>query len=336
MAGIGDKDARVDEHPSPPPRRRRGSAGWLALLAIVLLAAAGWRGWAWWQARDARERDAADAAEQRVAALQARVDAAHRELRAQAQRLQDTAATNRILREEMLGLGQRGALLEEAVARLAATDRQGVRALRLEEVASLLTQAAQRVEIAGDVAGAARAYALAAETLAGIDDPALLDLKQTLAQERAALAAYGAGPRAELGAQLEAFAAALPALPERVQAPPPPRAAWQRLLAPLVDIRPSQPGLAVAQSDREAGLAALQIELGLARAALERGDEAGLRSALARVQAWLPRLWPDSPALRQRQAQLEALRQAPLRPRPPELGSTLQQLRGLAAGRSEP
>jgi len=335
MMRIGDKDARVTEHASPPPRRR-GIAGGLVLLALVLAGLAGWRGWAWWEVREVRERVALDVAEQRAEALQARIEAAHRELRVQAQRLQDAAATNRILREEMLGLSQRGALLEEAVARLAASDRQGTRALRLEETASLLTQAAQRIEIAGDLAGASRAYALAADALAAIDDPTLLDLRQTLAQERAALATYGQGPQAEWDARLQAFAAALPRLPDRGQAPAPPRAAWQRLLAPLVDIRPSQPGMAIAPADREAGIAALEIEISLARAALERQDQAGLQVALARAEAWLPRLWPDSPALRQRRGELEALRQVPLQPRPPELGSTLQQLRGLAAGRSEP
>src|SRR5690606_10395467 len=134
----------------------------------------------------------------------------------------------------------------------------------------------------------------------------LLDLRQTLAQERAALAAYGTGPRAELETRLQAFASSLEtlqALPDRTAASPPERPAWQRLLAPLVDIRPSQPDLAVAPADREAGLAALQIELSLARAALERRDAAGLNAAFLRAQAWLPRLWPDSPALGQRRAE---------------------------------
>lgn len=335
--GIGDKDARVTDDTAPPPRKR-GRAGWLALLAILLVGVAGWRGWDWWQARDARAQDAVDASELRIEALEARTDTARREQRLQAQSLQDLAASHRILREEILGLSQRGALLEEAVARLASTERGALATLRLEEVALLLAQASQRLDIAGDVDGAGRAYALAAEHLAAIDDPALLDLKQTLTQERAALAAYAPGPRAELDARLQAFSSALQSLPERAATAPAQRPAWQRMLAPLVDIRPSQRAMVIAPADRGAGLAALQIELGLARAALERRDETGLRAALTRVQAWLPRLWPDSPALRQRQAELEALRQVSLRSQPPELGSTLRQLHDLrgGGGRSEP
>ena len=70
-------------------------------------------------------------------------------------------------------------------------------------------------------------------------------------------------------------------------------------------------------------------EIGLARAALERGDDTAYRAALTRVDAWLPRLWPDSPARRQVHARLRTLQQAQAPARPAEVGSTLQQLRAL-------
>ncbi|HSX65669.1 MAG TPA: uroporphyrinogen-III C-methyltransferase, partial [Pseudoxanthomonas sp.] len=99
--------------------------------------------------------------------------------------------------------------------------------------------------------------------------------------------------------------------------------------APLVDVRPSRDEAIIAPPQRAAGEAALQIELSLARAALERGDLAGFHAALDRIEAWLPRLWPDSRQLRQGREQLKALRDTPLRPDLPVLGSTLQQLRQL-------
>lgn len=309
----------------PPTRSRRGL--WISLLVLALLGVAGWRGWVAWQARESRIQAEAESAGQRVLALEQRLETLRRDQRAQTQRIQDAAATNRVLRDEVLGLSQRGALLEDSVSKLADPTRHGAQALRLDEVELLLGQAQQRLEVARDLEGARRSYALAAGALQGVDDPRLLNLGQALAQERAALEALGAGPQAAIVQQLDAFSAALALLPQQIAADESTRPTWQRVLAPLVDIRPTAGEVLIAPSQRAAGEAALQIELALARAALERGDGEGYRSALTRVQAWLPRLWPDSPALRQQQDALRKLQAMPLRSESPVLGSTLQQLR---------
>ena len=160
----------VNDEPTSP--RRTFGAGRLIALAILVLVVglAAWRGWAWWQARGEGQRDEQAMTVQRLEALEARAEALRRDQRAQAQRLLDAAATNRVLRDEVLGLGQRGALLEESVAKLTDPDRHGAQALRLDEVELLLSLAAQRLEIAHDPAGARRAYALAAGVLDGLDD----------------------------------------------------------------------------------------------------------------------------------------------------------------------
>lgn len=321
----------VNDEPTSP--RRTFGAGRLIALAILVLVVglAAWRGWAWWQARGEGKRDEQAMTVQRLEALEARAEALRRDQRAQAQRVLDAAATNRVLRDEVLGLGQRGALLEESVAKLTDPDRHGAQALRLDEVELLLSLAAQRLEIAHDPAGARRAYALAAGVLDGLDDHRLLNLKQALAQERVAVDALGAGARADAFARLDSLADAIAGLPRQAPtaAPGHVRPAWQRWLAPLVDVRPSRDTTLVAPDQRAAADVALQIEIGLARAALERGDDAAYRAALARVDAWLPRLWPDSPARRQIHARLRTLQQAQAPARPTEVGSTLQQLRAL-------
>lgn len=321
----------VNDEPTSP--RRTPGAGRLIALAILVLVVglAAWRGWAWWQAQGEGKRDEQAMTVQRLEALEARAEALRRDQRAQAQRLLDAAATNRVLRDEVLGLGQRGALLEESVAKLTDPDRHGAQALRLDEVELLLSLAAQRLEIAHDPAGARRAYALAAGVLDGLDDHRLLNLKQALAQERVAVDALGAGARADAFARLDSLADAITGLPRQAPtaAPGQVRPAWQRWLAPLVDVRPSRDTTLVAPDQRAAADVALQIEIGLARAALERGDDAAYRAALARVDGWLPRLWPDSPARRQVHARLRTLQQAQAPARPAEVGSTLQQLRAL-------
>jgi len=307
--------------------RRARIAGWLLLPVAVLAALGGWQGWRYWQSRQTQAAAQSSAA-QRVDALEQRLEALRQNQRVQGQRLQDAIATNRILRDEVLGLGQRGALLEETVSRLADPNRHGAQALRLDEVELLLSMASQRLAVAGDLDGARRACALAAGVLEGVDDHRLLNLRQVLAQERAALDALGDGPRATLAAQLDRFGASLEALPRDPQDDAPaPRPTWQRLLSPLVDVQPTRPDSLLSPADREAAAAALQIDLALARASLERGDTAGFRASVTRVDAWLLRLWPDSPALRQGRTQLQQWRQATLDPESPLLGSTLQQLR---------
>src|SRR5690606_23763996 len=87
--------------------------------------------------------------------------------------------------------------------------RDGTQALRLDEAELLLVVGAQRLQLAGDLEGARRAYALAAGVLEDIDTPAVLDLRQALAQERAELDALEADPKVLALQQLDAFAAAL-------------------------------------------------------------------------------------------------------------------------------
>ncbi|MCL1635869.1 uroporphyrinogen-III C-methyltransferase [Luteimonas sp. SX5] len=314
------------------PRRR--SLGWWWLLLLLLLAFAGWRGWLAWQTRQADARAQIVGAEQRMALLEESLEALRRDQRSQAQRQQQADATNRVLRDELLGIGQRAALLEDNVSKLADPDRHGAQALRVDEVEMLLTAAAQRLDLASDLDGARRSYALAAGLLNGIDDPAYLSLRQTLAQERTALDAVGADPRNVAAVRLEAFAATLHALPERTAAvAPESRPWWQRAFGRIVDVRPTQGAVIVEPADRAAGLAAMQLEFTLARAALERRDADAYRAALARVDAWLTRLWPDSAERRARREKLRALKALPLTLRLPVLGSSLQQLRALRGAR---
>ena len=146
---------------STPRRGASVVAPIVVLVAALVLAVLGWRGWTMWQAQKAQAQTIAAATEQRIAALEQRIETLRRDQRAQTQRIQDSAATNRVLRDEVLGLSQRGALLEESVSRLADPTRHGAQALRLDEVELLLSQGQQRLSIADDLDGARRAYALA-------------------------------------------------------------------------------------------------------------------------------------------------------------------------------
>lgn len=318
----------TDPIPAPvPARRSRAGSLLLATLVLVALGIAGWAGWRQWQARQA---DAQDRLAQQRDALEARIDALRLAQRAQAQRLQQAEATNRVLRDELLGLGQRAAVIEDSVSKLADPDRHGAQALRLDQVELLLAIGQQRLQLDGDLGGARRALALAAPLLAGIDDPVYLNLRQTLAQEQAALAAPGADPRTEAFRLLDA---AVEALPTAAPAPSASTVASQdwisRVLGRLVHVEPTAIAGLRDPADREAALAALQVEVALARAAIERGDETALVQATRRIDGWLRRLLAGAPTLRTRLQALATLRARAATPPPSLAGSTLAQLRAL-------
>ena len=324
----------MTDAPVPPParsgaRRGAGLVAWLVLLA--LLAALGWRGWQWWQARESHRTAAAHAASTQWQALDERLDALRNDQRAQAQRIAQAEAGNRIVREEVLGIGQRTALLQDDVDKLAGPAREGANALRLAEVELLLAQGAHRLRLAGDLDAAREAYALAAGLLGRVEDPSLLDVRQALEQERAALDALGADPRGTALSRLDAFATSLRPPAEPASAANGANAAgrpwWRRALARMVRVRPSDRSVAATPGDRAAGYAALQLELTLARNAAERRDEAAWDAALRRADGWLARLWPaDSAGAREHRAELARLRALPLRLDLPSLGSTLRML----------
>ncbi len=312
--------------PTQRPVRRSGGA-WLA----VLLAFAATGGWLWYSdhQRTERERAAGIEAELRVQALEARLDRLRGDVRGHSQRLQQADATNRVLRDELLGMGQRATLLEGNVAKLADANRHGAQALRLDEAELLLTLGQQRLQLAADLEGARHAYALAAGVLDGIDSPGALNLRQALAQERAALEALDADPRRVALQRLDALAAKLPdpAALKRALAPAANAPWWDRVLARLVSVRRNDAPVAIASEDREAGDIALQLELALARTAIERRDTVAMRAALTRADAWVLRLWPASPQRKAALDELRALRAATLALDIPTLGSTLEQLR---------
>lgn len=311
---------------SAAPSIRR--ARWPWLLVFALLAALVWTAWQW------RERDLQAQAQlidstRRLDALEQRLHLLRRDQRAQRERLQHADATNRVLRDELLGISQRAALLEDSLARLAESGRDSAQSLRLDEAELLLSLGAQRLRIAGDLDGARRAYALAADVVDGLADPEFVSLRQTLAQERAALDASGVEPRARVLAQLAALGDGLIAdAPARERRSEQVQPWWRRAFGRLIDVRRSDDAI-VPPGERAAAEAALQLELTLARAAAERRDTAGFRAALRRAQNLLERLWPASPAL----ARLRTLATTELSPELPTLGSTLLQLRQLRAAR---
>ena len=308
--------------PAASPSRRTG----LWLVVVLLAGLALWLAWRQWRQH---EQSLVEDARGQVESLSQRFDNVRSEQRSHSRRLQQAENTNRVLRDELDGIGQRAALLEESVAKLADPDRHGEQALRLDETELLLVMGQQRLAIAGDLDGARRAYALADVVLGGIDDPAYLSLRQALQQERAALDVLGADPRVRATAALDAFAHAATAPGAAAAQAKAPASApwWERAFGSLLRVQRTDRAIAVEPADRAAAMAGLQLEISLARAAAERRDEAGYRGALVRADGWLQRLMGPSPALEAQRAQLRELAAMPVTLSIPTLGSTLAQLR---------
>lgn len=319
----------VTEPDATPPRSRLGGAWLLVGLALAAGVVATWqlapRVPAWLS--DAPGQGEASPLDERLAAIERELDGLRQSLRQLDRRVGDNAATQRVLRDEVLGIGERAALLEESVDRLADPHPRGDRALRLDEAELLLAIGLQRLQLAGDNAAALRAYALADGVLAGIDDPAYITLRQTLAQELAALRALPEDPRTQAAGELDTLEAVLDSLPVHAIDPATESSAVGKLFSRLVEVRPSGNADLLAPGDRDLGMAALRLELTLARGALERRDRAGFDAALTRLLAWLPRLYPASPARDERMQRLRTWQGRALELDLPVLGSTLEQLR---------
>lgn len=328
-------DTTLDDSPDPAPRHRRsGASRWLWLLVLIALAAAA-GGW-WWRARpvaDAGPDLSPEALDARLLDAEQAVVALRRTQGNLERKLADTTARTGLLRDEVLGVGQRAAILEDNLRELSTQASDGRESLRLDEVEMLLGLAQSRLDVAGDLGGAIRATAMAREALTPLTGPEFISLRQTIGQELSALRALPADPRVLAGGELDALQATLPRLAARTPgAPPVPTTTatgWQRLLDAVVQVRPSGAQDLVSPADRATAEAALGLELALARLALERRDEAGFRAALDRIDAWLVRLYADDAALDALQERLASLATLALRPDRPTGGAALQQLRDL-------
>ena len=311
--------------PVAPARRSHAGALLLWLLVALVLAAVGVFGWRYWQAG---ERQRQSLAEQQRAALDARVESLRQLQRTQAQRLQQAEqqfdlVEAQCLRAMAVGIGElRDAVFEQGRA---LADAEQFVAQHAVGGLGLL----QALRLDDDIDGARRALALAAPLLDGLDDPAYLNLRQALAQEQAALQALGADPRIHANVLLERIAAGVDSATPARPAPSLREPWYQRLVGRLVHRQPTASAGLAQRPDRDAALAALQVEFSLARAAIERRDAAGLRHALARIDGWLQRLLAGSPGLPQKRRLLAELQALPLRMESPLAGTTLQQLRAL-------
>lgn len=341
---MSDTPTRPDQSPAPSARGR--GALWLALL--LLAAAGGGAGYVHYELQRARGA-AVDAEARRLEAeaLNARLSALDRQLaqydggrRSLDERTAELASNQRVIRQELLGMGERAATIEDAVARLSDQRLRGETALKLNEIEGLLVLADQRLLLARDRDGARTALQLALSALDAVEDPLYAGLALPLRAELAQLDALPADPLPGLRTVLANALSALPGLPraplqvERGDAPAG-LGRLQQALSGLVTVRRTDAAdAALSGSAREAALEALQLDLRVALLAAEARDAEALSAALARVQSAFARLFdPADARVRALSEALATLQPADLAAPLPTLGASLAELRALRGSR---
>jgi len=334
-----------DPLPEPNTRPPARSASWLPWLLLLLMGGGGiyWH----WQSQQSEGHEARQVAESREAmeALRAQLAALDRELDATRDRqrqiesrVSDGSAGIRVVREEVLGIAERSLRLEEAVAALAETRERGDTGLRLNEIEFLLQMAQERLQLFADVDAALAALDLAQGSLDTLRDPAYAGLRSALAAERQLLRDLPPDPGPALRRRISDLVLALPGLPDAM---PDDRgdtddSRLRQVLDRMVTVRRISESQAVLTPlERASRRAALQLNLGLALAAIETGDEAAWRDALQRALGGFADLFdPAAAPTRAARAVLEEAVELPVLRPVPALGGTLRELRAIRATRS--
>lgn len=321
---------------SEATRRRRAP---LVILVVLLIAAAGAA--AWWHFAPPR----ADTAVQ-VADLQAQVGNLERNvarLRGNTDtfraRLDDGDKVDASERAQLLALGQRVQLAEDAVANLADRRLSGHDVLALDEAELLLTLGGERYTLFHDATAAIAAYRAADTALAEVDDAAFSAVRESIAGEIAALNDLHAADPLALAARLSRLRAQVADLPQAGRLPPAPAPAnastFARLFGAFVQVRHDTETAREQALVRDATLARdlVQLDLRAAQAAALARDDAGFRAALVEARAQTAAAFDaQAPQTAAFEKEIDALAAAQLAPPTPAVfGAALKDLRNLRA-----
>lgn len=323
------------------PRRpaRRGIAAALVLIVVLAVLALAWLAWRSWQpADDERRRTVAELQrlQTRVEATARTAEQARRDADSLRERLDDAARVNQSLREQLLGLGERARLVEDAVTNLADKRLSGHDALLLDETEMLLALGGERYTLFHDAAATIDAYRAADTTLTAVGDAAFSTVRQSISAEIEALTALRAADTAAALATLAALrgqTGQLAPVPGGVGADrdtaSEPR--WLRLLGQFVRVR--HDGAAAGHHEPALARQLLTLDLREAEAALLARDEARFHAALGEARALLDADFDAGAApVRDARRSLDALAALALAPAPPKLlGTALGELRNLRA-----
>ncbi|GAB2580718.1 uroporphyrinogen-III C-methyltransferase [Dyella jejuensis] len=325
--------------PAPPPRPAGGALALALLLALLAIVGVGYIAWRQWKLMhiDAAALRSTATLEQRVTGMDRTLSATTSQGGLLAQRLTDAEQVNRSLRDELLSQDQRMRDLEDAVGRLSEKTLSGQDAMRLDETESLLRMGAERYTLFHDAQGAAQAFALAGQTLAGVNDSAFNDVRQSIDAEHEALLKSQPTqrePMLDSVVQLRNDLPDLPLKPLDEPATTESSGAWARIRRALYSVIQIQRdnGAPVDIADARIAREMVALDLAQAQAALIAWDDNACAAALKRADAGLAAQFdPQSPSVQQARERIVALGNQLKPTAPVKLGAALAELRSLRA-----
>lgn len=323
---------------SGPALRRPGIWLIVFLLVAVIVALGLWKPWAKPATATVNAVDLSpEALDARLLGAEQQLQRAQRLQQSLEKKLADAQSRTGLLRDEVLGVNQRAAILEENLREMAKEQNNSRQSVQLEALELLLVLSDARIHVDGDLPGAMRAMRLANEVASDISDSQMINLRQSLLQEMQAMTSatdrkpFAAGELDALEATLPQLSARLPGQADTSKAPS--RNGFQRLLDAMVQVRSADEQSLLGANDRNAAEAALSLEIALARSALNKRDNDGFQASVRRIDSWLKRLYADGPVLRERRSKLSVLAKQDIRLNVPTAGSSLQLLRSMSSQR---
>ena len=308
---------------------------WLIILLVVaaVLALVLWQPWATRVTPVEVVDLSPEALDARLLGTEQQLQRAQRLQQSLEKKLADTQSRTGLLRDEVLGVNQRAAILEDNVREMAKAQNNSRQSVQLEALELLLVMSDARIHVDGDLPGALRAMRLANEVASNIRDSQMINMRQSLLQEMQAMSS--AIDRKPIAAgELDALEATLPLLSARLPGQTDSRNkpaidGFQRLLDAMVQVRSADQQSLLGANDRSAAEAALALEIALARSALNKRDNINFQTSVRRIDSWLKRLYADGPILRERREKLSALAKRDIGLNVPTAGSSLQLLRSM-------
>ncbi|HUA81371.1 MAG TPA: uroporphyrinogen-III C-methyltransferase [Dyella sp.] len=324
---------------APPGRPGGGTLALALLLALIAIIGVGYIAWRQWKLLhiNAQALRTTAALEERVNTMDRALSGATSQNGLLLQRLNDADQVNRSVRDELLSQDQRVRDLEEAVGKLSEKTLSGQDAMRLDETESLLRMGAERYNLFHDARGAAQAFALASQTLAGVTDNAFNDVRQNIdAEHEALMKSQTTDPQQWLDSVMQ-LRNDLPDLPLKPLDEPEAQESngvWARIrraLYGVIQIKRDN-GAPVDVADARIARDMVALDLAQAQAALLAWDNNACAASLKRADAGLVAQFDlQAPGVQQARQRIGTLLGQLKQGEPVKLGGALSELRNLRA-----
>jgi uroporphyrin-III C-methyltransferase len=317
---------------SAPPNRAqsytpRGFKSWLAAIAALILL--GFSGYALLKPLF----NPAGPADPNTPATSTTATPQNSDIESLKARFSDAQKVNALLREQSLALTQRLSLVEDALQNMSRGMAPAASTLKLDEADFLMSLAQIRLDLFNDVEHAQRAMELADSQLAGVNDPKLARIRQTIAIELDALRAVPRIDAAGISTKLTALRIQIDKLPVQIGETGSGGGRIARLLDRYLVVRREGEAMPVVGRSAWAVREGLKIEIERAQLALERRASGTFDDALQTADTLAKQaLQADDAQVMAFFAELNNVRSNRINAQMPNLGAALTELRSVRGG----